>query len=410
MTSQPQPVDTAPARRPLFADWLAHSNDVTSVFLAAGQNPDLVNLAGGLPEPALWPVEELAELAAEAVRNHPTETLAYGPIPGLPALRDLIAQRFSAPGLELSRDNVLITTAGMQALELVGKVLLEPGATIAAQSPAYLGALDAWMPRAPRYRPMRIGADGFDPHRALAGAQFAYTVPNFSNPSGRLVTLAERHTLVEAAHDTGTWLVEDDPYGVLYYDGNPLPRMLTLSAARAPGRYDGPVVYMGSLSKELTPGLRLGWVIAAPEMIAALATAKQGSDMCSSGLSQMLALGAFRRGIPERILPQMLATYRERRDALCDALQTHLAGHLDWQRPGGGMFVWARARDPRLDSDRLLHRALAHGVCISPSSVFDPEGLDRGAMRLNFTLNPPDRLEEGVRRLAAAIHATLEEG
>ena len=133
-------------------------------------------------------------------------------------------------------------------------------------------------------------------------------------------------------------------------------------------------------------------------------------DMCTSGLSQMVALRALQRDIPGRILPQILATYRARRDALCAAMHEHLGAHLEWQHPSGGMFVWARARDPRLDSDRLLHRALAHGVCISPSSVFDPEGLDRGAMRLNFTLNPPDRLEEGVRRLAAAIHATLEEG
>lgn len=411
MHTQPKHARTqeAATSRPALAGWLARTNDVTSVFLAAGQNPDMINLGGGLPEPALWPVDELAELAAQAIREHPAETLAYGPIPGLPALRDLIAARFSHGALQLSRENVLITTAGMQALDLVGKVLLEPGGLIAAQSPAYLGALDAWMPRAPHYRPMRIGRNSFDAHAALAGAQFAYTVPNFSNPSGRLVTLAERQALVEAAHATGTWLIEDDPYGVLYYDGTPLPRMLDLSAARGGGPYDGPVIYMGSLSKELTPGLRLGWVIAAPDMIAALATAKQGSDMCTSGLSQMLALGAFQRGIPERILPQMLTTYRERRDALCAALETHLAEYLDWQRPTGGMFVWASARDSRLDTDRLLPKALAHGVCISPSSVFDPEGLDRRAMRLNFTLNPPDRLEEGARRLAAAIRATLEE-
>lgn len=411
MHTQPKHARTqeAATSRPALAGWLARTNDVTSVFLAAGQNPDLINLGGGLPEPTLWPVDELAELAAQAIREHPAETLAYGPIPGLPALRDLIAARFSHGALQLTRENVLVTTAGMQALDLIGKVLLEPGGLIAAQSPAYLGALDAWMPRAPHYRPMRIGRNSFDAHAALAGAQFAYTVPNFSNPSGRLVTLAERQALVEAAHATGTWLIEDDPYGVLYYDGTPLPRMLDLSAARGGGPYDGPVIYMGSLSKELTPGLRLGWVIAAPDMIAALATAKQGSDMCTSGLSQMLALGAFQRGIPERILPQMLTTYRERRDALCAALETHLAEYLDWQRPTGGMFVWASARDSRLDTDRLLPKALAHGVCISPSSVFDPEGLDRRAMRLNFTLNPPDRLEEGARRLAAAIRATLEE-
>ncbi|QFG35997.1 PLP-dependent aminotransferase family protein [Paracoccus pantotrophus] len=407
--SRVMPDQTVPTMRPAFAPWLSRSNDVTSVFLAAGQVPDLVNLAGGLPEPSVWPVAELADLAAEAIRNHPDETLGYGPIPGLPALRDLIAARFSTEALRLSRENVLITTGGMQALELMGKVLLEPGGTVAAQSPAYLGALDAWMPHAPRYRPMRIEGNDFDPHAALAGAQFAYTVPNFSNPSGRLVALPERQALVAAAHATGTWLIEDDPYGALYYEGEPLPRLLELSAAERPGPYGGPVVYMGSLSKELAPGLRIGWVIAAPEMIVALATAKQGSDMCTSGLSQMLALRALQAGITDRIRPEVLAIYRARRDALCAALQAHLAGELDWQVPVGGMFVWATARDPRLDTDRLLHHAMAEGVCISPSSVFDPEGLDRRSLRLNFTLNPPERLEEGCRRLARAIRAALAE-
>lgn len=412
MSGLNQPIIPTPAlpdqgARPDFAGWLSQTNDVTSVFLAAGQNPDLINLAGGLPEPALWPVGELADLAAEVIRDHPTETLAYGPIPGLPALRDLIARRFSGPDLQLARENVLITTSGMQALELVGKVLLEPGSLIAAQSPAYLGALDAWRPRLPRYRPMRLEDAGLDLDAALAGAQFAYTVPNFSNPSGRLVPLAQRQALVAAAHRTGTWLIEDDPYGALYYDGRPLPRLLELSGAQGRGPYAGPVVYMGTLSKELTPGLRIGWVIAAPEMIAALSAAKQGTDMCTSGLGQMLALRALERDIPGRIRPRMLDTYRDRRDALCAALTKHLGDQLDWQRPSGGMFVWARARDPRLDTDRLLHHALTQGVCISPSSVFDPEGLDRGGMRINFTLNPPERLAEGARRLASAIQATL---
>ncbi|WP_347265811.1 PLP-dependent aminotransferase family protein [Paracoccus sp. (in: a-proteobacteria)] len=402
------PQDTQ-APRPAFADWLSRTNDVTSFFLAARQNPDLINLAGGLPEPGTWPVADLAELAAAAIREHPEETLGYGPIPGLPALRDLIAARYSTGALQLTRDNVLITTGGMQALELVGKVLLEPGGIIATQSPAYLGALDAWLPHGPVYRPMRPGANDYDPRRALEGAQFAYMVPNFSNPSGRLVTLAERHELVEAAHATGTWMIEDDPYGVLYYDDAPLPRMLEISAAARPGPYDGPVIYMGSLSKELTPGLRIGWIIAAPAMIRALATAKQGSDMCTSGLTQMLALGAFRQQLTERIRPLVLDTYRARRDALCRAMEQHLADVLDWQVPSGGMFVWATAREARLDTDLLLHRGLAHGVCISPSSVFDPERKDRRSIRLNFTLNPPGRLEEGVRRLSAAIRAMLAE-
>lgn len=393
---------------PAFADWLSETNDVTQVFLSAGQIPDLINMAGGLPEPSLWPVEAIADLAAQAVRDDPAQALGYSPIEGLPALRDAIAARFSAPGLALTRANVLITTGGMQALDLIGKVLLDRGGLIAAQAPTYLGALDAWRPRGPAYRPMVLGSNGFDARAALEGAQFAYTVPNFSNPTGRLVSTPERAALLEAARATGTWLVEDDPYGTLYYDGEPLPRILDLAATG--GGYDGPVIYLGTLSKELAPGLRIGWVIAAPRMIAALTTAKQGSDMCSSGLCQLVALRALEQGLTERILPQVLATYRRRRDALCAAMAAHLSPWLDWQVPQGGMFVWATARDERLDTGRLLRVALDHGVCVTPGSPFDPEGRDRRSIRINFTLNPEDRLTEGTRRLAKAIAAMLAGG
>lgn len=395
-----------PVPRAALAGWLAETNDVTRMFLAAGGRPDLVNLAGGLPDPATWPVADLATLAARVVAERPDEALGYGPIEGLPALRDLIARRYSVPGLALGRENVLVTTAGMQGLDLIGKVLLDDGGLIAAQSPAYLGALDAWKPRRPAYRPMRLEAPGFDPVASFDGARFAYTVPNFSNPTGRLVGLDDRRALIAAAEATGAWLVEDDPYGTLYYDGPALPRMLTLSS-RGEARYDGPVVYLGTLSKELAPGLRIGWAIAAPEMIEALAAAKQGSDMCTSGLCQSVAVEALAGGMTDRMLPSVLARYRARRDALCAAMAQHLGDLFDWPVPSGGMFVWATAKDPGLDTDRLLADALAHGVCISPSSVFDPEGRDRRSIRINFTLNPPERLAEGVRRLAAAARATL---
>lgn len=390
--------------RPAFAAWLSDTNDVTQIFLSAGQIPGLINMAGGLPDPATWPVPELAELARSAVTDHPCDALAYAPIEGLPTLRDMIATRFSAPGLSLSRENVLITTGGMQALDLLGKVLVDEGQVIAAQSPAYLGALDAWRPRRPTYRPMRLEGNDFAPEAALQDAQFAYTVPNFSNPTGRLVDLDQRRALVAAAQSTGTWLIEDDPYGTLYYDGTPLPRMLTL-AGGAP--YDGPVVYLGTLSKELAPGLRVGWVIAAPAMIRALVTAKQGSDMSTPGLSQRITLDAFASGLTDRVLPATLSLYRARRDALCAAMTENLGDLYDWDTPSGGMFVWATARDANLNTDHLLRVALKHGVCITPSSVFDPESQNRRAIRINFTLNDEARLTEGVKRLATATRAAL---
>ncbi|TGD98338.1 PLP-dependent aminotransferase family protein [Methylobacterium nonmethylotrophicum] len=406
----PSPLPGRPATRPAFARWMGTTNQITRTFLAAGAIPDLINVAGGLPDPEIYPTDRLAEIARRAVAAHPDEVLGYGPIEGLPALRDALARRFSAPALPLTRDNVLVTTSGMQGLDLVGKVLLDEGGLIAGQYPTYLGALDAWRPRAPSFRNLVLDAAGFDPHAALQdalmGAQFAYAVPNFSNPTGRLVGLETRQALVAAAHATGTWLVEDDPYGTLLYDGAPLPRLIELSAEAAPGEpYAGPVVAMGTLSKEIAPGLRIGWIIAAPAMIEALTLAKQGSDLCTSGVTQRIALAAIEDGLIEAIRPAVLATYRARRDALCAALAEHLSAWFDWEVPVGGMFVWAVARDPALDTDALLPHALAAGICYAPSSVFDATGANRRAMRLNFTLNRPERLAEGMRRLAGAITA-----
>jgi 2-aminoadipate transaminase len=396
------------SQRPAFAGWLSTSNDITRTFLAASRVPGLINMAGGLPEPSTFPTTELAAIAADVVHRHTQDVLGYGPVEGLPELRDALAKRFSSPDLTLTRANVFVTSAGMQGLDLVGKVLLEPGQLIACQFPTYLGALDAWRPRSPTYRNLVVEDPAFDAIAALEGAQFAYTVPNFSNPTGRLVGVETRQALVDAAHRTGTWLVEDDPYGTLHYDGPPLPRMIDLSARAHPGvPYAGPVVYMGTLSKEIAPGLRVGWVVAAPGFIEALAMAKLGADMCTSGLTQRVALAAIEAGLIEKIQPVILDIYRKRRDALCAAMREHLSEWLDWEVPVGGMFVWAVGRDSSLNTDLLLQHAMAAGVCVAPSSVFDATGRNRRALRINFTRNDEGQLSEGVRRLARAFEAMV---
>lgn len=399
-TASPRPA----ASRPAFANWLGETNDITRMFLAAGRIQGLINLAGGLPDPAVYPVAELAAIAEEAVSSHPTDSLNYAPIEGLPELRDLIAERFSDERVRLGRENVLIVSGGMQGLDLVGKALLDDGGLIAAQAPTYVGALDAWRPRNPTFRPFDLEHPEFDAVDALQDAQFAYTVPNFSNPSGRLVGARVRQALVDAANQSGVWLVEDDPYGALQYDGAPQPRMLSLSgSAEGDALYRGPVVYFGSMSKSLAPGLRVGWVIAAPEMIEAMTMAKQGSDICASGLSQRMALNALETGLVDRLQPEIAAHYRERRDALVAAMEAHLTEWFDWESPAGGMFVWAVSRDPLLDTNALLPAMLDAGVCVAPGSVFDPVGKDRRAFRINFTLNPPEKLTEGIRRLAGVM-------
>lgn len=395
-----------------FASWLSETNEVTKAFLAAGQIPGLINIAGGLPDPSLFPTADIEALAARAVRDYPDESLGYGPLDGLPELRAVLAERYSSDHLRLGPENVLVTTSGMQALDLLGKALLDPGDGIAGQFPTYLGALDAWRPRQPTFRPLHLAGNDLDFAATMQGAKFAYTVPNFSNPTGKLVPEATRRALLDAARETGTWLVEDDPYGSLNYDGPLPPSLLSLSAATAeasPAPYTGPVVYLGTLSKLVVPGLRIGWVIAAPAMIQALTAAKQGSDMCTSGLTQRMACDIIKDGLIEALNPAMLALYRERRTALCLALEQYLSPWFDWEQPEGGMFVWLTAKDTGLDTDRLFQIGLEERVCVSPSSVFDASGAHRHGLRLNFTFNDADRLTEAVRRLARATQRLLQE-
>lgn len=397
-----------PTQRPRPARWLSAGNDITQQFLSLGGRPDIISLAGGLPAAELYPVAEIAEASASALARWGAVALEYGPVEGLPALRDAIAARISAAaGRSFGRENVLLTTGAMQGLDLLGKALIDPGDLIVAQFPTYLGALDAWRPRQPRYErldwSLPPGSEAM-----LAQAKFVYAVPNYSNPTGVLVPLAPRERLLDAVTAAGTWLVEDDPYLPLQLDGAAPPSILAVHGARHPaGSYDGPVIYLGTLSKALVPGLRVGWVVAEAGMIATLALAKQSTDLSSSMLTQAIALDLIEGGVEARHVPAMVAVYRERRDALCAALAARLSPWFSWEVPPGGMFVWLTAHDPDFDTDVLYSHALAEKVAFVPSSVFDPAGGLRNAMRLNFTRSPPDRLVEGVARLERAVRGYL---
>ncbi|WP_138467880.1 PLP-dependent aminotransferase family protein [Poseidonocella sp. HB161398] len=386
-----------------FASWLEGTNDLTSRFVGSAGIADLVNVAGGLPEPSLFPVERLAMIASDAIRNQPELALGYGPTGGMPELREEIAARYRARGIRIDASNVLLTASGTQALDLAGKVLIEPGRRVACDFPTYAGAMDAFRPRGPRYQhldlsaPEKLGA-------AMERADLVYMIPNFSNPTGKLVDLETRHALVEAAHQSDTWMIEDDPYGALYYDGPALPGLLQLSAERGEGDcYRGPVIHMGSLSKQLVPGLRVGWVIAAPELIAKMSSAKQATDLCSNSLAQLITLAAFREGMIEELLPRSLALYRERRSALADAMERHISHWFEWEIPVGGMFIWARAKDRALDVEAVVEAGMKRGVLVGPGSAFDPMGLSGPALRLNFTLNDPGKLDRAMERLADAL-------
>jgi 2-aminoadipate transaminase len=396
-----------PVRRPGFARWLSVSNDITQQFLAIGGRPDFISMAGGLPAAEFYSAAAIAEAAQKALARWGGTALEYGPVEGFPALRRFIAERIERQvGRRFDPDNVLLTVGAMQALDLIGKVLIDPRDPIVVQFPTYVGALDAWRMRSPSYRLLDWSLEVDT--QTLRGAKFVYTVPNYSNPTGVLVPTAARQALLERILATGAWLIEDDPYLPLQYSGDAGPSILELEGRRTPeGPYDGPVIYLGTLSKSIVPGLRVGWVIASPAMIQALAIAKQSSDLSSSMLTQAIALELLESGYEDQHVPTIVRHYRERRDALCAAAQSDLAEWFDWEIPPGGMFVWMRRRDPAIDTDALYQYALREKVAFVPSAVFDPAGKLTSAMRVNFSRNAPAVLQEGVTRLAAATRHYL---
>ena len=395
--------------RPRYAAWTRRTNAITRHMVGV-QPPGSINLAGGLPAPEIYPVAAVSAATERALRRFGPRALAYGPVAGLPELRALLARRFSRPGRVLGPDNVLVTSGGLQALDFIGRVLIEPGDTILAQFPTYLGVIDAWRPLGARHVPLDWQAPFESQRVAAAAAKFVYCVPNFSNPTGALVPLAQRRDLLTACRAAGAVLVEDDPYGALFYDGAPLPTLFDLEAQDAGGDapYAGNVVHLGTLSKSIGPGLRIGWAIGEASLIQGISLAKQGSDIGTGSFAQAVAVELLEAGVDREVHDRMIATYRRRRDALVAAAHTHLSRRFAFEGPVGGMFLWLTARDPDFDTDALWPVAYAEGVSYAPSSVFDSEGRLRGALRLNFTLNDEAALEEGARRLARAVERHLQ--
>jgi 2-aminoadipate transaminase len=394
--------------RPESAQWLRSSNDITQQFLAFGGRPDVVSLAGGLPAAELYPIEAIQAATRRALEVHGSAALEYGAVEGFPPLRQLIAQRASAEtGGTFTAANVLLTTGSMQALDLLGKVLIDPGDLIVAQAPTYLGALDAWRPRTPAYRKLDWDAPDVD---ALAKAKFAYAVPNYSNPTGVLVSQERRATLLNRVLAAGTWLVEDDPYLTMQLDGPPGASILAHCVGQSRGPYDGPVIYLGTVSKSLVPGFRVGWVIADPKMIQALTMAKQATDLSSSMFTQAVAFELLEQNFDRQHSETIVPVYRERRDALCSEAALHLKDWFEWDVPAGGMFVWMRAKDRAIDTDELYKFAVEEKVAFVPSSVFDFTGQDRFAMRVNFTRSAPEVIREGVQRLSRAVATYVSSG
>ncbi len=374
-------------------------------ILKLTEQPGVLSMAGGLPSAETFPVEVIREACHRVLSDTPREALQYAASEGFAPLRDWVAQHLAAQGLTLRADQVLITTGSQQGLDLVGKVMVDAGAPVAVEAPTYLGALQAFNPYEPIYASLAGDADGPLPDalRALPhdapGTRFAYLVPNFQNPTGRLIPDARRAALVAAAQATRLPLVEDNPYGDLWFDAAP-PAPL---AARWP---EG-VLYLGSFSKVLAPGLRLGYLVAPPELYPKLLQAKQAADLHTPGFNQRVVYEVIKKGFLDQHVPTIRARYQRQCDAMAEALTRHMPADTTWQRPRGGMFFWLRL-PAGCDALALLPQALAAGIAYVPGSAFYAQAADTRTLRLSFVTLSPDDIAEAVSLLGRVLREHLD--
>ena len=371
-------------------------------ILKITEQPGIISLAGGLPSADTFPVAAMQQATTRVLRDNPREALQYAASEGFAPLREWVAAEMATHGLQADADQVLITTGSQQGLDLVGKVLIDPGSAVAVESPTYLGALQAFAPYEPEFVALEGDDQGPLPDalEEARGARFVYLLPNFQNPSGRCVPAARRTALVARAAALGLPIVEDNPYGDLWFDTPPPPPL----AASAGVGADGGAVYLGSFSKVLAPGLRLGYVIAPRVLYPKLLQAKQAADLHTPGFNQRVVYEVIKDGFLRDHVPTIRARYKLQRDAMAAALQQHMPAGCGWKAPVGGMFFWLTL-PAHIDAAALLPRAVQAGMAYVPGTTFFPAGGHANTLRLSFVTATPAQIEHAVALLGRVLAA-----
>ncbi|WP_170575527.1 PLP-dependent aminotransferase family protein [Ruegeria atlantica] len=371
--------------------------------------PGIISFAGGIPDPALFPTEAFADAFQNALGTEKqAQALQYSVSEGYAPLREWLADHMRHIGIECGLDNILITSGSQQALDYLGKLYLSPGDTALVGWPTYLGALAAFNAYEPRFDKLSInGNRGAAEYAAAAGeslVKFAYLSPDFANPTGETVDLRGREALLDLAEDLNCAVIEDGAYQALRYEGEPIPPVLALELARKGSIEDCRTIYCGSFSKTLSPGLRVGWVVAAKQVISQLVLMKQAADLHSATINQM-AINDVARACFDTHIPMLRRVYGARRDAMLDALVEHMPKGVEWTKPEGGMFVWVTLPKGIVGSD-LLARALdTVKVAFVPGQAFFPDGSGANTIRLSFSNSDEATIQEGVRRLGEVLRA-----
>jgi len=373
-------------------------------MMAITARPDVISLAGGLPDTSTFPREAFAAEMDRITRNSIAEVLQYGPTEGLDLVREQIVGVMAAEGMRIEAMDVTVTTGGQQAIDLITKVLIDPGDILICDAPTYPGAIPTFCSYEADVIQIECDADGMridlleETLAELASRgrkpKFIYSVPTFQNPGGVTLSLERRQRLVEIARENEILVVEDNPYGLLRYEGETLPTLYSLDG----GSY---VIYLGTFSKILSAGLRIGWIVSPTPIREKVVLGKQAADLCTSTLTQNFAGEYFRKGHWQEYVDDLIAIYRRRRDAMTGAMAEYFPHGATWNRPEGGLFVWATMPEA-INTEDLLARALSKGVAFVPGTSAYLDGRGINSMRLNFSGVTEEQIIEGIRRIGEA--------
>lgn len=371
-------------------------------LLKITERPEVISFAGGLPAPELFPVQALAELSSRLILDDGQKALQYSTTEGYTPLREKIAGRMEKVfQASIAVDEIMITSGSQQALDFIGKVLINPGDEVFMESPSYLGAINAFRAYEPRFVEVETDSFGMIPEaleEALKKARhpkFIYVIPDFQNPTGRTWSLQRRKALVNLASRYGVLVVEDNPYGELRYEGEMLPSVKSLDS-------EGWVVYLGTFSKTLCPGMRIGWIAAHRNLLNKLLLVKQGADLHTSTISQMQINRYIETEDYDAHIQKLRRVYRMRRDTLTQAMDRYFPGDVYYNHPQGGLFAWVEL-PAGIDAAKLLEEALNRNVAFVPGAPFFPCTPKKNTLRLNFSNMPENRIEQGIMCLADAL-------
>ncbi|OGB22190.1 MAG: 2-aminoadipate aminotransferase [Burkholderiales bacterium RIFCSPLOWO2_02_FULL_57_36] len=370
-------------------------------ILKVTMRPEIISFAGGLPSPATFPVERMRAAYDAVLSRQGKVALQYGPTDGYAPLREWIADSLSIDGAKIVPEQVLMVSGSQQGLDLLAKILIDEGSKVLVETPSYLGALQAFSLYRPEFVSLPTDDAGLLPDAVSAvgqGARLLYALPNFQNPTGRTLSIVRRASLVDTCAKMGLPLIEDDPYGALSYSGDPLPKMLTMNP--------GGVIYMGSFSKVLTPGIRLGYVVAPLPLIRKLEQVKQAADLHTAQLTQMVVHEVIKDGFLTQHIPTIRSLYADQCRAMLAALTEFFPASVVWTKPDGGMFIWITL-PKHIDSTQLLDEAIGQHVAFVPGAPFYANAPEHNTLRLSFVTVPPEKIREGVAKLGKLIAAKL---